>query len=113
MMIDTSAILAILFDEPERKPFSVAILRSAERKMSAPNFLEASMLALARRGEDGQRMLDLLIAKLGIEIVPFTVAQGQVARSAFKRFGKGRHQAGLNFGDCIAYAAAVDYREAH
>ena len=62
----------------------------------------------ARRGDEGSRDLDLLLAKLKIEIVPFTAKQAEIARKAFRRYGRGRHGAKLNFGDCLAYALAND-----
>jgi ribonuclease VapC len=69
------------------------------------------MLILGRDGEDGLRDLDLLIARFRIEIVPFTEAQAWLARQAFKRYGKGRHPAKLNFGDCMSYALAKETGE--
>ncbi len=69
------------------------------------------MVVHARLGEPGERELDLLMDRLGIEIVSVTASQAEVARSAFRRFGKGRHQAGLNFGDCFAYALAMSFQE--
>lgn len=74
--------------------------------MAAPSFLEASILLQARRGDEAVRSLDLLIARFNIEITPFSADQARLARAGFKRFGKGRHKAALNFGDCIAYALA-------
>lgn len=62
----------------------------------------------ARRGDDGARDVDLMLAKLGVEIVPFTARQAEIARKAFRRYGRGRHDAKLNFGDCFAYALAKD-----
>jgi ribonuclease VapC len=80
-------------------------------KLSAGNFLEAGVLVQARRGDEGSRDLDLLLAKLRIQITAFTPIQAEIARRAFRQFGKGRHPAGLNFGDCIAYALAKDTGE--
>jgi ribonuclease VapC len=79
--------------------------------MSAVGLLEVSMILQSRRGSDAIRDLDLLILRLRIEIVPFTESQARLAREAFKRFGKGRHPAGLNFGDCMAYALAKETGE--
>ena len=104
MVLDSSALLAILFDEPERRAFSEAIERDPKRLMSAANLLESSLLVEARRGEPAGRELDLLLHRADVEIVPVNAAQAQIARSGWRRFGKGRHPAGLNFGDCFAYA---------
>ena len=106
MIVDSSVMLAILLEEPEGRLFDVAIAGSAICRMSSANFLEASMVLQARKGTNGVRALDLMFARFRIEIVPFTEAQARVARVAFERYGKGRHPAQLNFGDCIAYALA-------
>ena len=106
MVIDTSAVIAILQDEPERKAFSEAIESADDRAMSVASFVEASMVVDARYGPDGVRDLDLLIAKARIDLVPVDADQAHLARSAFRTYGKGRHPAGLNFGDCFAYALA-------
>jgi ribonuclease VapC len=83
-----------------------ALARDGVRQLSAGNLLEAWMLVQARYGDEGSRDLDLLAAKLGIQIAVFTSTQAEIARRAFREFGKGRHPAGLNFGDCIAYGLA-------
>lgn len=106
MIVDTSALLAILFQEPEAERIAVALARAEQRALAAPSFLEASILLQARRGDEAVRSLDLLLARFNIEITPFGADQARIARAAFKRFGKGRHKAALNFGDCIAYALA-------
>jgi ribonuclease VapC len=104
MVLDSSAVLAILFDEPERRAFSDAIERDAKRLMSAASLLESALLVEARRGEPAGRELDLLLHRADVEIVPVNAAQAQIARLGWRRFGKGRHPAGLNFGRCFAYA---------
>lgn len=106
MILDTSALLAILLDEPERPSFVACIEREAVRRVSAASVLEASMVLEARFGPAAEGDLDLLLHRGKIEIVPFDQDQLGIARSAFRRFGKGRHPAGLNFGDCISYALA-------
>ena len=111
MVVHTSALLAILQDEPERRAFNEAIEASDVRVMSVANFVETSIVIEARYGADGVRDLDLFIERAGIELVEVTVAHAQEARRAFSRFGKGRHAAGLNFGDCFAYALAVERDE--
>ena len=104
MVLDTSAIAAILFDEPEAPAFEVAIERASVRLLSAASLVELSIVVELRLGEPGGRELDLLLYKAGIEIVPLTREQAEIARRAFRRFGKGRHPAALNFGDCFSYA---------
>lgn len=106
MVIDTSALVAILQDEPERGGFNEAIEAADRRSMSVVSFVEASMILETRFGPDGVRALDLVIAKAGIELVPVDAEQAHAARIAFRAYGKRRHPAGLNFGDCFAYALA-------
>lgn len=106
MVLDTSALLAILRDEPERRSFNAAIEAAASRSVSTATFVEASIVIGARYGGDGLRDLDLFIAKAEIALVPVDAEQAHVARDAFLRFGKGRHPAGLNYGDCFSYALA-------
>jgi ribonuclease VapC len=106
MIVDSSALVAILLEEPEGRLFDVAIVRSPVCRMSSGGLLEASMILQSRKGEDAVRDLDLVIARFRIEIAAFTESQARLAREAFKRCGKGRHPAQLNFGDCMAYALA-------
>jgi ribonuclease VapC len=107
MVLDSSAVLAILFDEPERRAFTSAIERDPRRFISAANLLESALITESRRGEPAGRELDLLLHRAEIQVVPVDVNQVELARSAWRRFGKGRHLAGLNFGDCFAYALAA------
>ncbi len=111
MIIDTSALMGILQAEPEARAIACSLVQDGTRQLSAGNFLEAGMLVQARYGDEGSRDLDLLLAKLRIQIVAFTSTQAEIARRAFREFGKGRHPAGLNFGDCIAYGLAKDTGE--
>ncbi len=106
MVIDTSALLAILLDEPERRSFNEAIEAAESRVMSVANYVEVSIVVEARHGAEGLRELDRFVDRAGIELVGVDVGQGKIARDAFSRFGKGRHPAALNFGDCFAYALA-------
>ncbi len=106
MVIDTSALIAILQDEPERRAFNEAIENAHGRWISAAIFVEASIVIEARYGAAGLRELDLWLAKAGVEITAVDREQAHEARHAFIRFGKGRHQAGLNYGDCFSYALA-------
>jgi ribonuclease VapC len=107
MVIDSSALLAIFLWEPEREALVAAIERDPVRILAAPTLLETAMVLATRLGEASLRELDLLIATVRAEIVPFDIDDQRVARRAFLTYGKGRHPAGLNFGDCISYAAAM------
>jgi ribonuclease VapC len=104
MVLDTSALLAILMAEPEAEGFAVAIDGDPIRLVSAGSLLETTIVAESRWGDAGGRELDLLLFKSGISISPVDAEQVEIARQAFRLFGKGRHPAGLNFGDCFAYA---------
>lgn len=111
MVIDTSALLAILQNEPERRAFNEAIEAADARAMSAATFVEVSILVESRYGAEGLRELDQFLDRAGIEIVDVDGEQAQVGRRAFSRFGKGRHPAGLNYGDCFSYALAITMGE--
>lgn len=106
MVIDTSAIAAIAFDEPEAKGFHEKIADDPVRLISAATVLEAAMVIEARFGETGGADLDLWLHKTGAEIVPVTTEHADQARRAWRRYGKGRHPASLNYGDCFSYALA-------
>jgi ribonuclease VapC len=106
MVLDTSAVLAVLFDETERRTFTEAIEAAERRLFSAASFVGTSMILESRHGAEGVRALDRLLAAANVEIVAVDLAQANAAREAFRQFGKGRHPAGLNFGDCFAYALA-------
>lgn len=107
MVIDTSALIAILGDEPERRAFIEKIEVAETRLISAVTFVETSIILEARHGAEGPRHFDLFLDRAGIEIAPVDDEQAREARLGFSRFGKGRHPAGLNFGDCFPYALAV------
>ena len=106
MILDTSALAAILFGEPESTLFTQLIHAADRCRMSAANFLELSIVVESQIGPDGSRQCDIFFRRAGIIIEPFTVDQAHIARQAFLDFGKGRHAAGLNFGDCFSYALA-------
>jgi ribonuclease VapC len=106
MVIDTSALVAIFLGEAERKPFLDHILQAETKLLSAANSLETGIVLEARRGEAVGREFDLFIVRTKIEIVPVDAEQSEIARSAWRKYGKGRHAAGLDFGDCFAYALA-------
>lgn len=107
MVIDTSVLVAILFDEPDRYVLESAIERDGVRLISAMNKLEAGLVMVGRHQLEGAARLDRLLREIAAIIVPFDEHQADVARDAFARYGKGRHRAGLNFGDCAAYALAM------
>jgi len=111
MVIDTSALVAILSDEPECQGFATAIERDTTRLVSAVSVFEASLVLQSRYGEDAVDDLDLLLMKIAARVVPFSVDDVAGVRSAYHRYGKGRHAAGLNFGDCFSYALAVSSGE--
>ena len=106
MVVDTSAVLALLLDEPEAETFRVAIEDDQTRLVSAATLLETALVIEARKGEAGGRELDLLMHKAAIAVVPLDEEQVSEARRAWRRFGRGRHAAALNFGDLFAYALA-------
>jgi ribonuclease VapC len=107
MVIDTSAILALLFNEPEADEIEIAIDEDPVRLMSAAAALEAAIVVEARLGAAGGREFDLLLHKARIDLVAVTGEQVDVGRDAWRRFGRGRHEANLNFGDCFSYALAA------
>lgn len=111
MIIDSSALVAILLTEPEAVHLTKAISATTIRKVPASCLLECSMILLGRRGSEGKRDLDFFLYRARVEIAPFTESQALIAREAFERYGKGRHPAGLNFGDCMAYALAKETGE--
>ncbi len=106
MIVDTSALLAILQAEPESRLFAEAIEAVSRPTLSVVSFVEASMVLDARHGAEGRDRLDRMIRESRMEIAPVDLEQAQIAREAFRDFGKGRHAARLNFGDCFAYALA-------
>lgn len=106
MVLDTSALLALLLDEPEAEEFRTAVEEDSTRLVSAATLLETALVIEARKGEPGGRELDALIDKADVIVVPVDAEHVSEARRAYRRFGKGRHEAGLNFGDVFAYALA-------
>jgi ribonuclease VapC len=111
MIIDSSALFAILLQEPGAERIAQVIALDPVRLMSAPTWLEISIGVFLRVGDEGLRSLDLLVAKYQIDVVAMTPKQAELARRAFKQYGKGIHPARLNFGDCIVYALAKDTGE--
>ncbi|MDE2132995.1 MAG: type II toxin-antitoxin system VapC family toxin [Alphaproteobacteria bacterium] len=106
MVVDTSALVAILLIESDSERFLDALVDASHVRISAATAVEFSIVAIARAGVEAETKVDLLFARCGAEIVPVNEAQALMARNAFRTFGKGRHPAALNFGDCFSYALA-------
>jgi ribonuclease VapC len=106
MIVDTSAVVAILFAERDAEIYARAIAKAGSCKISAATFVEVSVVVEAQTKEGGSRQVDAFVRRAEIAIEPVTEEQAYIARQAYADFGKGRHAAGLNFGDCFAYALA-------
>ena len=106
MILDTSALAAIFFGEPDAAKYTQAVHDADRCRMSAVNFVELALVIEGQIGPEAGRQCDMFFRRAGIVIEPVTVEQAHLARQAFLDFGKGRHPAGLNFGDCFAYALA-------
>ena len=111
MIVDTSAVLAVLFDEPDAERYVRALAGASRCRMSVVSFLEAAIVLESRAGAAAGPDLDLLLERAPIELEPVTLEHAQAARRAWRRFGRGNHRAALNFGDCFAYALAEATRE--
>jgi ribonuclease VapC len=107
MTVDSSALIAVLFAEPGHLALVDRILAADHVRMGAPTLVETSLVFMGRRRKPGGAEVDELVKELGITVVPFGESEWRVAVDAFTRFGRGRHQAALNFGDCLAYASAA------
>lgn len=106
LVVDTSALLAVLFAEDDARTYAEALQAAPRLRIAAPTWVESMQVATARRGIIGQDGLQELLARLDVEVVAFDTALARLAHAAWLRFGKGRHPAGLNFGDCFSYALA-------
>ena len=107
MVVDTSALVAILFREPDAEHFGQALAVAPIRLLSAVSRVELSFVIEGRKHDAGRADLELLLREGAFEVVSVTPLQAQIAIDAFRRFGKRRHRAGLNIGDCFSYALAV------
>jgi ribonuclease VapC len=112
MVIDSSAVSALLFREADAERFGTALSGGDRKFMSAFNRLEAAIVVEARKGEPGAKALAELLAVSEVEMVPFDAGQAEIALDTWRRYGKGRHPAGLNMGDCAAYALAATLNQA-
>ena len=111
MIVDTSVIIAILRDESEAEELAAALDSADVRRLSAASYVEAAIVTDGNRDPVLSRRLDSLLQESLIDIEPVTMEQARIAREAYRDFGKGRHRAGLNFGDCFVYALAKDKGE--
>ena len=111
MVLDTSAIMAILRDEADAGVYRGAIERADSLRIGAPTLLECEIVARQALGDDGSTDLDNFLIALDVQVEPFGRLEANYARYAYRHFGKGRHPAGLNFGDCLTYATAVAQNE--
>ena len=112
MIIDTSVIMAVLLEEPECDRLIAAMVGADRLGMSAGTLLECAIVVDAHTGPAGRARLDRILHSLGVECVPFSEEQARSAREAYRRYGRSSgHPAGLNFGDCFAYALSVDSGE--
>jgi ribonuclease VapC len=106
VILDSSALVAILFKEEDAADYARALRDAASRAIAAPPVVEAAIVAEGRAGPGMAGELDDLLQAAQAEIIPFTAEHSAIARDAWRRYGKGRHPAGLNLGDCFAYALA-------
>ena len=112
IVLDTSALIALLLKEPDAELIASALVSATAIRMAAPNWLEVAMVAMARRGIDGYQQLKQILERLQVEVVASDRANAEIAFQAWIQYGKGRHPAGLNYGDCFAYALAKQRGEA-
>jgi ribonuclease VapC len=106
MVIDTSALAAIFFFEPEREVFLKAIIGDTNRLISAATVVETGIVLEGRQGDSAGREFDLFVVRANLQVVTVDAEQADLARSAWRKYGKGRHPAALNYGDCFSYALA-------
>ena len=106
MIVDTSAVLAIIFAEPGYEDLIAALTEAESAGIAAPSVAEAGIVLSARLGNKAPGLVERFLQELRIDVIPFAESHVSVAVDAFRRYGKGRHRAGLNFGDCMAYAVA-------
>jgi ribonuclease VapC len=111
VILDTSAIAAVLFAEEEEDRFLDAMVGAPKLRISAATLVEATMVIEGRGGPDMADVIDALLLRVGAEVCPVTAETARIARDGWRRFGKGRHRARLNLGDCFAYALAQERGE--
>lgn len=111
MVLDSSAIISVLRQEPGSDELLDAIETARVRRVSTATLVETAIVVQARFGDAGERELDVILHRLGVDVVPVMEEHADIARSAFRRFGKGRHPAALNYGDCFPYTLAMSLGE--
>jgi len=111
IVLDTSAVIAVLQNEPGSDELITKLQKAKELKISAASVAEAGIVMLSRYGDSGEIEVDQFIYRLGIKVISVTEAQAELARTACRKYGKGRHAAGLNYGDCFSYALASSLQE--
>jgi ribonuclease VapC len=111
MVVDSSALLAVFFGEPGARELEARLLAEPQPRISAGSLLEAAIVVEARKGQSGGKELDLFLQRLNVVTEVVDAEQVVTARAGFRKYGKGRHEAGLNYGDCFAYALAVTLDE--
>lgn len=111
MIVDTSALISILAREVDAARFETVLAEAATIRLSAATMLEATVVLEGRGAKNGGERLDRLLSELGVEICPVTEQSARLAQDGWRRYGKGRHPAKLNFGDCFAYALAIERDE--
>ncbi|MFO7846003.1 MAG: type II toxin-antitoxin system VapC family toxin [Balneolaceae bacterium] len=111
MVLDTSAVIAILQDEPEAPRFISMIEKASVLRISAATLIETGIVMHARYGDAGDIEVDQFIQHLKVTVTPVTLDQAEIAREAYREYGKGNHPAGLNYGDCFSYALAISTQE--
>jgi ribonuclease VapC len=107
LIVDSSAVIAVLRKEPERLALAEKLTRAQTVAIGAPTLFETGMVMVGRIGESGLVSLTEFLERFGVEVIPFGDSHWRVALEAFVRFGKGRHRAALNLGDCMTYATAL------
>lgn len=112
IVLDTSALIALLLKEPEAELIASALVSASAIRMAAPNWLEVAMVAMARRGMDGYQQLQQILERLQVEVVASGRVNAEITFQAWIQYGKGRHSASLNYGDCFAYAVDKQRGEA-
>jgi len=111
MVIDSSALIAVLLMEPDAEQFVNQLVNADELNLSAVSLVETAMVIEYKKGQSGSDWLDELLAELKPTIVEFNREQALLARNAWRKYGKGRHPAKLNFGDCCSYALAIHLQQ--
>jgi ribonuclease VapC len=106
MIVDSSALVALVFREPETEQIVASLAEADFVAIGAPTLAETGIVLAAKLGEASRALLSRLVEDLDLIVLPFTAAHGREAREAFLRFGRGRHPAALNYGDCLTYATA-------